>query len=113
MESARRSVSFQQLDEKDKVEENPLRDMFVSSSSNVINSIELEYLECQPYPRWQLPNINAYNVYSYFSAFHLISATIISIKETISKIQEKSGCVQSIPLLDPKILQAEAKRLKT
>lgn len=45
--------------------------------------------------------------------FHLKAATRISIKESISQIQENSYNIQSIPLLDPKALQAEAKRLKT
>lgn len=45
--------------------------------------------------------------------FHLKATTRISIKESISQIQEKSDNIQSIPLLDPKALQAKAKRLKT
>ena len=113
MESARRSLSFCELDEKDKDEENPLRDMFASSSSHVINSTKLEYLEFQPSPRWQLPNINPSNIYFDLSAFHLISPTIISIKETIRQIQENFDRVQSISLRDPKILQEKAKRKKT
>ena len=47
------------------------------------------------------------------SDFHLIAATRISIKESISSIQKNSDCIQSIPLLDPKQLQEEAKKLKT
>ena len=87
--------------------------MFDSSSSSVINSVELEYLECQPSPRWKFPSINASDVYSDLSSFHLIAATRLSVKETISQIQENSDCVQSIPLLDPKILQEKAKMIKT
>lgn len=45
--------------------------------------------------------------------FHLKAAIRISIKESISQIQENSDNIQSIPLLDPKVLQTEAKRLKT
>jgi len=78
--------------------------MFASASSRVLNSAELEYEETQPSARWQLPRINASEVYSDLSAFHLKAATRISIKESISQIQENSDCVQSIPLLNSKQL---------
>ena len=108
MDSSRRLVSFREIEDKDQAEKNPLRDMFASSSSHVIKSVELEYVESQPSTRWQLPVINASDVNSNLSPFHLISATRISIKETVIQIQENSECVQSIPLLNPKYLQAEA-----
>lgn len=108
------SVSYRDIEEQESsAQENPLRDMFAIASSKVLNSAELEYEESQPSTRWQLPSINALEVYVDTSAFHLIAATRISIKESMSKIQENYDCVQSIPLLNPKQLQAEAKRLKT
>lgn len=50
MDSFRKYVSFHELEEGDsKAEGNPLRDMFTSSSSHVLNSAELEYEEPQPF----------------------------------------------------------------
>jgi len=60
--------------------------MFASSSSRVINSVELEYEEPQPSARWELPAIAPSEVYSDLSVFHLKSATRISIKEFVSQI---------------------------
>ena len=104
MDPSIRSDSFREIEDKDQAEQNPLRDMFVSSSSRVLNSAELEFVESQPSARWQLPVINASDVYSDLKPFHLIAATRISIKETISQIQENSESKQSIPLLDAKTL---------
>ena len=59
MENSRRSVSFRELEDKEHIEDNPLRDMFASSSKMVMNSGELEYLESQPSPRWCFPSINS------------------------------------------------------
>lgn len=90
MEPFIKSISFHEIKERESsVQENPPRDMFTSASSRVLNSSELEYEETQPSARWQLPRISAFEVYSNLSAFHLTTATRISIKESISQIQEK------------------------
>ena len=105
MDSFRKSISFCELEDRESsAEENPLRDMFASSSSRVLNQAELEYEEPQPSARWQLPSIFASEVYDDLSIFHLKASTRISIKESISQIQENSDNIQSIPLLDPKSL---------
>ena len=45
MDSSKRLVSFREIDDKDQAKQNPLRDMFSSSSSRVINFVELEFIE--------------------------------------------------------------------
>jgi len=56
MESFRKSVSFQEVEERDsKAQENPLRKIFATSSSRVLNYVELAYEESQPSARWELP----------------------------------------------------------
>lgn len=105
MDSFRKSVSFCELEDRESsAEENPLRDMFASSSSRVLNQVELEYEEPHPSSHWKLPAIFTSEVYNDLSVFHLKAATRITIKETISQIQENSNNIQSIPLLDPKYL---------
>jgi len=114
MDPIRKSISYRDIEEQESsIQENPLRDMFAIASSKVLNSADLEYEESQRFARWKRPSINASKFYADLSTFHLVAATRISIKESISQIQENSNCVQSIPLLNPKQLQAEAKRLKT
>ena len=72
MDSFQKSVSFQELEDREPfAEENPLRDMFASSSSRVLNSVELEYEEPRPSARWALPAIDPSQVYSDLSMFHL------------------------------------------
>lgn len=49
MEPLRKSISFQEIEERESsVQENLLRDMFASASTLVLNSAELEYEETQP-----------------------------------------------------------------
>lgn len=111
MDSSRRSLSFRELEEQ--AEENPLRDMFASSSKRVINFADLEYLESQPSPTWFFLSISSTEVYDDFFMFHLKVVTRISIKESISWIQENSDSVQTIFLIDTKKIQNEAKQLGT
>lgn len=107
MDSFRKSISFRELEEKDsQAEENPLRDMFENSSSRTLNSAELTYQEDQPSAWWELPAISPSEVYSDLAPFHLIATSMISIKESVSRVQENADCIQRIPLLDPKALQA-------
>ena len=87
--------------------------MFASPSSRVLNSSELLYEDAEPSARWVLRKISASEVYAGLGVWNLKAATRISIKESISSIEENSDCVQSIPLLDPKKLQAEAHKLDT
>ena len=87
--------------------------MFASSSSRVINESELLYEEAEPQARWVLPKISASELYADLGVWHLKAATRITIKESISSIEENSDCVQTIPLLNPKKLQAKAQKLGT
>ena len=64
-------------------------------------------------PDRNFPKISGSEVYVDMAVWNLKAATRISIKESISSIEENSNCVQSIPLLDPKQLQAEARKLGT
>lgn len=112
-ESFRKFVSFRELEEDDShPEENPLKEMFENSSSRTLNSVELTYEEFQPSARWALSDITPSEVYSDLAHFHSIAASRISIKESVSQIQVNSESIQTIPLLNPQALQAEAKRLK-
>lgn len=104
MDNSRRSISFRELEAKEKAEENPLKDMFSSSSKRVINSTELGYFESQPTPKQCLPSISSSEVYTDLSMFHLKAVTRISIKESINQIQENLDSVQTISLLDTKKL---------
>lgn len=105
MDSLWKSISFRELEEREYLaKENPLRDMFATSSSHVLNQAELEYKESQPSPRWELPVIAPSEVYSDVSMFHLKTVTRISIKESVNQIQENSDVIQTIPLLNPKAL---------
>lgn len=114
MESFRKSVSFRELEEDDShPEENPLKEMFENNASRTLNSAELTYEEFQPSARWALPDITPSEVYCDLAPFHLIAASRISIKESVSQVQENSESIQTIPLLNPQALQAEAKKLKT
>ena len=114
MEPFSKSISFHELEERDsQAEENPLRDMFASSASRTLNSAKLTYEESQPSARWELPQISPSEVYSDLAPFHLIVVSRIRIKESVSQVQENSDSIQTISLLDPKALQAEAKKLKT
>lgn len=91
MESFRKFVSFRELEERDsKADENPLQEMFATSSCRVLSSAELAYEESQPSARWELPLIAPAEVYSDLSAFHLIASTRIRIKESVSQIHENS-----------------------
>jgi len=101
----RKSISFRELEERDsQAEENPLREMFASSSRRVLNFAELSYEESQPSARWELPQIAPSEVYSNLSAFHLIAASRIIIKESVSQVQENSDNIQTISLLKTKEL---------
>lgn len=81
MDSFRKSVSFREIEERESSAiENPLKDMFASSSSRVLNQDKLEYEESQPSARWQLPSISTSEVYADMSIFHLKAATRINIK---------------------------------
>lgn len=105
-ESFRKSVSFRELEEDDShPEENPLKEMFENSSSRTLNSAELTYEEFQPSARWALPDITPSEVYSDLAPFHLIATSRISIKESLSQVQENSESIQTIPLLNPQALQ--------
>ena len=73
--------------------------MFATSSSRVLNSTELAYEEPQPSVQWELPLIAPPEVYSDLSTFHFIATTRISIKESVSQIQENSDNIQTISLL--------------
>ena len=108
-----KSVSFRELEEKDRAEQNPLRDLFASSSSRVINESDHLYEEVEPQAIWVLPKISASQVYSDLGVWHLKAATRITIKESVSSIEENSDRVQLIPILNPKELQAEARKLGT
>ena len=85
-----KSVSFRELAEEEQAEQNPLRDMFASSSSRVINESNLLYEEVEPQARWVLPNIKPSQVYNDLGVWHLKAATRITIKESVSSIQENS-----------------------
>lgn len=87
--------------------------MFANSSSRTLNSAELTYEETQPSPWWELLAITLSEVYSDLAPFHLIAASRISIKEFVSQVQENSDNIQTIFLLNHKVLQVEAKQLKT
>ena len=89
-----KSVSFRELEEKDRAEQNPLRDMFASSSSRVINESDHLYEEVEPQARWVLPNIKAPEVYNDLGIWHLKAVTRITIKESVSSIEENSDRVQ-------------------
>jgi len=94
MESFRKSVSFRELEEKDShTEENPLREMFECSSSRTLNSAELTYQESLPSARWALLDITPSEFYSDLAPFHLIAASRISIKESVSQVQENSESI--------------------
>ena len=108
-----KSVSFKELAEEEQAEQNPLRDMFASSSGRVINESDHLYEEVEPQARWVLPNIKPSEVYNDLGIWHLKAATRITIKETVSSIEENSERVQLIPILNPKELQAEARKLGT
>ena len=108
-----KSVSFRELAEEEQVEKNPLRDMFASSSSRVINESDHLYEEVEPQARWVLPNIKPSQVYNDLGVWHIKAATRITIKESVSSIQENSDQAQLIPILNPKELQAEARKLGT
>lgn len=107
MESFRESVSFCELEERDsQAKENPLRDMFASSSSRTLNFVELTYEETQPSARWELPHISPFEVYSDLAPFHLIVASRISIKESVSQVQENFDNIHTISLLNPKFYKS-------
>ena len=80
MEPFRKSVSFRELEEQDRATQDPLRDMFSSSSSRVLNQSEHLYEETEPTAKWVLPKISPDKVYSDLGVWHLRAATQISIK---------------------------------
>ena len=64
MDPFRKSVSFQELEEQDKAQQDPLREMFASSSSQVTNESDHLYEETEPQAKWVLPKISASQVYN-------------------------------------------------
>lgn len=66
MDNSRRSVSFRELEAEEQAAENPLREMFSSSSKRVINFAELESFESQLAPKWCLPSISSLEVYAQY-----------------------------------------------
>ena len=87
MDPFRKSVSFRELEEQDKAQQDPLRDMFASSSSRVITELDHLYEETEPQAKWVLPKISASQVYNYLGVWHLKSATRITIKESIISVE--------------------------
>ena len=49
--SMSKSISYRELEEKYRAEQNPLRDMFASNSSRVINESDHLYEEVEPQAR--------------------------------------------------------------
>jgi hypothetical protein len=88
MDSFRKSVSFRELEEESLPENNMLKEMFESNSNRTLNSVEKTYEESQPSARWALPDITPSEVYSDLAPFHLIAASRISIKESVSQVEE-------------------------
>ena len=87
-----------------------LSDMFESSSTKTLNSADLELVEKNPQASWKLPSVNPSQVYADLNMFHLKVVSRVKVKEVVSKVQENCNTTQTVALLDPKEIQAEAKR---
>ena len=84
--------------------------MFESSSNKTLNSADLELVEKNPQAAWKLPSVNPSQVYADLSMFHLKVVSLVKVKEVVSEVQENCDTTQTVALLDPKEIQAEAKR---
>ena len=87
-----------------------LSDMFESSSTKTLNFVDLELVEKNPQAAWKLPSVNPSQVYADFNMFHHKAVSHVKVKEVVSKVQENCDTTQTVALLDPKEIQAEAKR---
>ena len=84
--------------------------MFKSCSTTTLNSADLELVEKNPQAAWKLPSVNPSHIYADLNIFHLKAVSRVKFKEVVSEVQENCDTTQTIALLDPKEIQAEAKR---
>lgn len=89
---------------------NGLQSIFNVCNSKTLNHSEIEIPETQPSATWKLPSISPSEVYVDLSMIHLKEITIISKKKCVSEVQQNCDTAQTIPLLNPKELQAEEKQ---
>ena len=86
-----------------------LSDMFESSSTKTLNYADLELEEKNPQAAWKLPSVNPSQVYADLNMFHLKVVSHVKVKEVVFEVQENCDTTQTVALLDPKEIQAEAK----
>jgi hypothetical protein len=84
--------------------------MFAYNRSQSINHASIEEVETQPQAAWKLPPISPSRVYQDLNMFHLKAVTRVIVKESVSRIQQNNDVSQTIPLINAKEIQNEAKK---
>jgi len=108
-----RSISFKKIKNVEELasrNSSALSEMFESCPTTTLNTANIKHVQQNPQAAWKLPNIAPSQVYADLSMFHLKVVSHVKVKEVVSEVQENCDTTQTIALLDPKEIQAEAKR---
>ena len=79
------------------------------SPASSSNSVTLSIEEPNPRMAWKLPQLSASDVYSNLSAFQLKALSHIKIRENSIRTELNLNTMMTVPLLEPKHIQAAIK----